>query len=453
MPRVMNERILLIGDSQRQVYAALATAVPSAQITSVATVFDGIAELVAGRYSAVLTAAEPIERRPEEAVKTLRSLAGDSRLLMFGHPTLEPLSRKMMQLGCDDYLVTPASAGELQQIFLTQPMRLAADAPMTESESIEPLPPSANLPLLPAGIALADIFLNALMQHPQDPASGAIKQINSHLAPERKLTFDPLGGAPAETSDELITLSSVVRGGVVQGAVHLTQPKELDAGPSRHFLSQIAQLLGKLTVLQDRHNGLQRLAITDELTGISNGRYFKHFLNRIVERARQLRFPVTLLVFDIDNFKKYNDQYGHGMGDEILRQTANLMKRCSRDHDMVARISGDEFAVVFWDKEGPRQPREPQVPATSGSRVPQNIKTILQRFQRLLAGADFTGLGTHGKGELTISGGLAVFPYDANDAASLIEAADRALMFGAKQQGKNSIHLVGGDDEAASTPT
>ena len=284
------------------------------------------------------------------------------------------------------------------------------------------------------------------MQHPQDPASAAIKQINSHLTPERKLTFDPLGGAPAETGDELVTLSSVVRGGDVQGAVHLTQPKDLDAGPSRHFLSQIAQLLGKLIVLQDRHNGLQRLAITDELTGISNGRYFKHFLNRIVERARQMRFPVTLLLFDIDNFKKYNDQYGHGMGDEILKQTASLMKRCSRDHDMVARISGDEFAVVFWDKEGPRQPREPQPPTSSGSRVPQNIKTILQRFQRLVASSDFTGLGTHGKGELTISGGLAVFPYDANDAASLIEAADRALMFGAKQQGKNSIHLVGGDD-------
>jgi len=443
----MNERILLIGDSQRQVYAALATAVPSAQITSVATVFDGIAELVSGRFSAVLTAAEPIERRPEEAIKTLRSLAGDSRLLMFGHPTLEPLSRKMLQIGCDDYLVTPASAGELQQIFLTQPMRMADDKPAEESDAIESIPASANVPLLPGGIALADIFLTALLQHPHDAPAAAVKQINSHLTPERKIVFDPLGAALPDAGDEMTTLSSVVRGGDSQGAVHLTLPRDQDPGPSRHFLAQVAQLLGKLTALQDRHNGLQRLAITDELTGISNGRYFKHFLNRIVERARQMRFPVTLLLFDIDNFKKYNDQYGHGMGDEILRQTASLMKRCSRDHDMVARISGDEFAVVFWDKDGPRQPREAHPPtAPVGSRVPQNIKTILQRFQRLVASSDFTGLGTHGKGELTISGGLAVFPYDAQDAGSLIEAADRALMFGAKQQGKNSIHLVGGGE-------
>ena len=99
----------------------------------------------------------------------------------------------------------------------------------------------------------------------------------------------------------------------------------------------------------------QRLAITDDLTGIYNGRYFRHFLARIIEKARTLRFPVTLLLFDIDNFKSYNDRYGHGVGDEILRQTAALMRRCCRPHDLVARISGDEFAVVFWEKEGPRQ--------------------------------------------------------------------------------------------------
>ncbi len=96
------------------------------------------------------------------------------------------------------------------------------------------------------------------------------------------------------------------------------------------------------------------LAITDELTGLYNGRYFRHFLSRIIERGRAMRFPVTLLLFDIDDFKKYNDKFGHGVGDEILSQTATLMRRCCRDHDLVARIGGDEFAVVFWEKEGPR---------------------------------------------------------------------------------------------------
>jgi two-component system cell cycle response regulator len=450
MVRAINERILLIGDSGRQVYAALATAVPAAQIVAVPTVFDGVAELVAGNFSAILTAAEPIERRPEAAVKTLRSLAAESRILLFGHPTLEPLSRKMLQFGCDDYIVTPASAQELQQVFLTQPMRLA-DEKAGSGEAIEPLPVASELPLLPTGITLADIFLTAMAQHPHDAPQAAVKAINSHLAPERKLTFDPLGAAAPDESEQVVYLSSVVRGGEKQGALHLALPRSQDPGPSRHFLAQIAQLMGKLVTLQDRHNGLQKLAITDELTGLYNGRYFRHFLSRIIDRGRQLRFPVTLLLFDIDNFKKYNDQFGHGMGDEILRQTAALMKRCSRDHDLVARISGDEFAVVFWDKEGPRQPRDAKTAPPPGQRVPQNITTILQRFQKLMASSDFTGLGSHGKGTLTISGGLAVFPYDAHDASTLIDAADRALMFGAKQQGKNSIILVGGADATNGT--
>jgi GGDEF domain-containing protein len=448
MVRSMNERILLIGDSQRQVYAALATAVPSAQITSVATVFDGVAELVGGNFNAILAAAEPIERRPEAAVKTLRSLAAESRILLFGHPTLEPLSRKMLQFGCDDYIVTPASAQELQQVFLTQPMRIADETNDT-GDIIESLPVASELPLLPTGITLTDILLTAMLQHPGDAPNAAVKAINAHLAPDRKLTYDPLGGAAPAESDQVIFLSSVVRGGEKQGSLHLAIPRDQDPGPSRHFLAQIAQLFGKLVTLQDRHNGLQKLAITDELTGLYNGRYFRHFLTRIIDRGRQMRFPVTLLLFDIDNFKKYNDQFGHGMGDEILRQTASLMKRCTRDHDLVARISGDEFAVVFWDKEGPRQPRDQKAAPPVGQRVPQNITTILQRFQKLMASSDFTGLGSHGKGTLTISGGLAVFPYDAPDATALIDAADRALMFGAKQQGKNSIMLVGGADVAS----
>ena len=125
----------------------------------------------------------------------------------------------------------------------------------------------------------------------------------------------------------------------------------------------LAHLLAKLATARSGNNLLQRLAITDELTGLYNARYFRHFLSRIIERGRVKRFPVTLLLFDIDDFKKYNDQYGHGVGDDILKQTASLMKRCCRDHDLVARIGGDEFAVVFWDKEGPRHAASPSFPA------------------------------------------------------------------------------------------
>src|ERR1700742_2513138 len=110
MVRPVNERILVIGDSQRELQAAVLEALPGTAITSVPTLFDGLAELSAGAFSAVLAAAEPLERRPEAAVRTLRELAGNARLMLYGHPTLEILSQKMLQFGCDDYVVTPATA-------------------------------------------------------------------------------------------------------------------------------------------------------------------------------------------------------------------------------------------------------------------------------------------------------------------------------------------------------
>src|ERR1700722_4414662 len=109
MVRLVHERVLLIGDAQRELQAALLQALPGAGVTAVPTLFDAVAELSANHFTTVLAAAEPLERRPEAAVKTLRELAGDARLLLFGHPTLEILSRKMLEFGCDDYVITPAS--------------------------------------------------------------------------------------------------------------------------------------------------------------------------------------------------------------------------------------------------------------------------------------------------------------------------------------------------------
>ena len=85
------------------------------------------------------------------------------------------------------------------------------------------------------------------------------------------------------------------------------------------------------------------------MTGLKNRRYIREFTRQIIEYARKENGRVTLLVFDIDDFKKYNDTYGHTAGDEILKQAASLMHRCCRPHDVVGRIGGDEFAVVFWD--------------------------------------------------------------------------------------------------------
>lgn len=448
MVRLFHERVLLIGDVHRQVHDALMQAVPSAQVTSVTTLFDGIAELAGGRYTTVLAAAEPLERRPEAAVRTLRELAGEARLVLFGHPTLEILSRKMLQFGCDDYVVSPASAGEFEQIFGTPPLRMSGPAPAQPPQAslvTESTPGDAStLSRLP----MAELLLDAMLNHPHDAPSAAVAQINARITPLMELRLSRPNDAAPQPPPERVLVSNPLRAGNDDvGTLHLLIPAGQDEAAARHALAQIAQLLGKVAGLQDRHNRLQKLAISDELTGLYNARYFRHFLSLIIERSRKMHFPVTLLLFDIDDFKRYNDQFGHATGDEILKQAAALMRRCTRQHDLVARIGGDEFAVVFWDKEGPRQPKDPK--SGNNYRPPQEPLQIFERFRGLISSEEFPLLGQTGKGVLTVSAGLAVFPYEAASAGDLIKEADKRLMLGAKRSGKNSVFIVGTDDPTA----
>src|SRR5688572_16984895 len=397
-----NEQILLVGDRQRQLQNALEQAIPSASVTAVGNYFDAIAELTANRYTAVLAAAEPIERRPEAAVQTLRQLAGDGRLILFSQPSLEPVSRKMLSFGCDDYIVTPASPGELGQMFGAPPLRLTTATP----PSLDPSPLASTPPTrasVLSGLPLAEIVLDAILHNPHGGPAAAVATINTRIAPSMQLHYVAANGEAPQTPEGLIALAHAVRTGSNSIAMlHLFVPRDEEESAARHFLAQLASVIGKVATLEDRHAKLQKLAITDDLTGLYNARWFRHFLTQIIEKAHEMRFPVTLLLFDIDGFKSYNDTFGHGMGDEILRQVASMIKKCVRDHDLVARLGGDEFAVVFWEKEGPRQPREPKPagPNPAASRIPQTPRQMFQRFQRLLASPEFSILGATGKGQL-----------------------------------------------------
>lgn len=447
MVRLLHERVLLIGDAQRQVQDALVEALPGAQVTSVATLFDGIAELSGGRFTTVLASAEPLERRPEAAVRTLREMAGDARLLLFGHPTLEILSRKMMEFGCDDYVITPPSPSDFEQILGKPLMRLAdaADPGPQPTESPHNISPPESLGESLTRLPLSEIMIDAMLDHPAEALDAAVKAINGRVAPALQLAYTkPNQPAPAPGEGQALITVPILNAAEPAGSLHLILPAEEEQAAARDAAGEVARLAGKVAALQERHNRLQRLAITDELTGLSNARYFRHFLSLILERARKMHFPVTLLLFDIDNFKKYNDQFGHVTGDEILKQVSALMRRCTRQHDLVARIGGDEFAVVFWDKDGPRQPRTPKPAATY--RPPQEPLQVFERFKSLISSEEFPLLGQTGKGSLTVSAGLAVFPWDANSVDALIEEADRRLMLGAKKIGKNAIQIVGANE-------
>jgi GGDEF domain-containing protein len=227
-----------------------------------------------------------------------------------------------------------------------------------------------------------------------------------------------------------------------------------------NFFSPVTPVAPGSTNSDKRTKHLERLATEDDLTGLKNRRYILEFTRQIIELAGKNNNRVTLLLFDIDNFKRYNDLYGHGAGDEILKQAAALMKHCCRSGDVVGRIGGDEFAVVFWDESWAHQ-------SVSSYNTPEDTGNTLH--ERRLAKAEhpveaiymaqrlaedlkktqlsgFSGLGLHGKGTLTISGGLASFPRDGLTVQELFMQADKALL-DAKRSGKNRIYLVGSPSE------
>ncbi len=435
-PQDDSPTVLLVGDAARA-EAALRGAIPNVRVEVSPDYFHAIAHLGSSEvFDGVVAPVGPIEHRAQAALENLRAAAGEARVVLVSEPDGEILARKLVDRGCDDYLIWPVGGADLAAA-LEGPVEAAAAVPAPRVRGSG----SSELPV-------AEIVLDALVRDPGDAVRAAIDELNRHLPGGARLFLS----AAAERAPFAPAGASVVARPLGERVLHLVSPR--GASVSEGVLGEIAAQLERALQLQLRSAGLQKLAITDDLTGIYNCRYFKHGLDRILERAKEGKFPVTLLLFDIDGFKKYNDQFGHAAGDEILRQTAQMMKRCVRDHDLVARLGGDEFAVVFWEKDGQRAPR-PHGPgqAPSPSRPPTSPQLMFERFRKMVSLHDFEALGSSGKGQLTISGGLAVYPYDATTAKDLICAADRALMFGAKKSGKNMLHLVGqpaGDEGAVS---
>ena len=196
-------------------------------------------------------------------------------------------------------------------------------------------------------------------------------------------------------------------------------------------LAPWAAWLASWLALADQQTALRQAAMLDDLTGAYNRRYFDRYLGAALQQARTNRHTLTLLVFDIDDFKFFNDRFGHPAGDDILRETVRLLRSVIRPGDRVCRIGGDEFAVVFYEPQGPRDP---------SSKPPESVESIAHRFQSQIREHRFPKLADHAPGPLTISGGLATYPWDGRSVEELLERADQ-LALESKRAGKNAITL------------
>ena len=280
--------------------------------------------------------------------------------------------------------------------------------------------------------------------------SGVRGKLKSILKALRDVNSDARLILLAQMYEEPLAVEIV--GGVCNGSrladdylicpTRIEQLRKFVEAPHGNGETIVAETAGIDHAMEMKIRKLEELATTDELTGLKNRRYIWEFARQIIERARRENRRVTLLMFDIDDFKHYNDVYNHGAGDEILREAAVLMRRSCRPHDVVGRIGGDEFAVIFWD--------DPQLTSEGRGSERRSVSVdhpkepifIANRFRQELKKAELPSLGLEGKGVLSISGGLASFPRDGSSVDELFGQADAALLE-AKRSGKNRIYLVG----------
>jgi diguanylate cyclase (GGDEF)-like protein len=188
-------------------------------------------------------------------------------------------------------------------------------------------------------------------------------------------------------------------------------------------------------------------AITDGLTGIYNHRYFYERLEEEVAKSRRYGAPLSLLMLDLDNFKRFNDAYGHPAGDEVLREIADILRRqLRRQIDVVARYGGEEFAVIL--------PSTPLAGAqVVGDRLQRQLSALVdlseggaevvgERIRERVEKARFKGNAGQRAVSITVSIGVASFPGNASDTEGLVLAADKALYL-AKRLGKNRVEIFG----------
>jgi two-component system, cell cycle response regulator len=179
------------------------------------------------------------------------------------------------------------------------------------------------------------------------------------------------------------------------------------------FCSNIALTLEKINLFKE----IKALSIHDGLTGIYNHAYVVRALEEEIERSRRYGSHVSIILLDIDDFKKINDSYGHLAGDYVLRTLAETLKDSLRTIDIVGRYGGEEFIAVLPETEG------------------AHGYTVGERFRQQIEGKDFMFGGTHIN--VTISGGVASYS-DGMDVNKAIKVADDNL-YRAKREGKNKV--------------
>lgn len=221
--------------------------------------------------------------------------------------------------------------------------------------------------------------------------------------------------------NSLLVLPLQKEKGEATGALTVAVKKaEVFTKARQEILELIAAQVAVKIDLGQAHEEINRLATIDGLTGLINHRTFQHGFDVMLLREERRAGSLSLLICDIDHFKKINDSHGHPFGDKVLKEVAGILRRAVRSVDIAARYGGEEFALVL---EGSGEQGGLQM----AERIRQEIENMVLHNE-------------NGPVQVTLSLGLAVYPDHGADKERLISRADQAL-YRAKKQGRNRVVL------------
>ncbi len=228
---------------------------------------------------------------------------------------------------------------------------------------------------------------------------------------------------PLSARAHSVMLVPLVSRGIARGAL-TAESSEPDHFKERdlQMFSIVARSAALALDNAELHKKTEELTIFDELTQTYNYRYFSRKLDEEKRRAFRYNMPLSLVMVDIDYFKKLNDTYGHENGNRVLRQLSSIIKSCIRDVDIFARYGGEEFAIIL-----------PQTNKEEAGYIGERIRSRVDETEFLLEGVPPV--------RVTVSVGISCFPENGRSPQQLVKIADQAL-YKAKGDGRNLVRSM-----------